>query len=661
MKRKVILLMLLGALLFLALPTIAAAAAQFADIQNHWAKDSILSLASKGFIDGYPDGTFQPDKPISRAEFTCILLNSMGITSSSSSATATFSDASTHWAHAQIAEAVQKGILIVSEYPKGLKPDDPILRSEAAAMMVRALGKQPDLTATTFKDSAQVAKSMYSGYIKTAYDEDLMHGYTDGTFLPYSGVKRGEACTMLSNLMQKAGSSAGTPAAPTSADTSSGGLTALVVQGIRYSLGSTPIYLRQNQTNVAIHSFGQASGLIFVNGTIPLVLNSASNNPDLVAGNVRFGSCKLSISGSDLQAVPTSVKLDSVTYNSYQYDSDYVKLYIGNKNSSYHLSDAELVDDHTLKIDNTAYSISNNQLSVALGNSFFAIKGISIGSGGASLSLTAIDPVVVNDLDLSDISIFVDNKSLDLDTVDSLFFIVDGTRYDLSDVTIDASGSFITHDQDYPPDQVTMAINDGFYQLKDAKSFSGRFVFYCTGSSATSWAQIDDKYRDASNVQIVIGGDTYSLDKVLVVKRNVIRIGGHQYSKSDNIGCRVDGVLYAIDEIDYDSDLDLVTIDTDTDTGALTGGVTSQPEKYVFYLNSAVYQDGAGSTDTIYAGGGWRSFDGITFTDQSHFTYNSTTYSLVNSKVQIGGIQFVITDSAWRISSQTLEIFLQKA
>ena len=246
-------------------------------------------------------GTFRPDKPVSRAEFTCILLNSMGATASASAPAATFSDTTRHWAHAQIAEAVRRGILIVSEYPNGLKPDGPILRSEAAAMMIRALGKQPDLTATTFKDKAQVAKSMYRGYIKAAYDEGLMHGYTDGTFQPFSGVKRAEACAMLSNLLDKIGAP-GTSSGSTGSTSNTGSLTGLVLQGNRYDPTSSTVSVKQGDANVPIYALNLASGLIYINNTFRFTLNSTSGNPDLVINNARYTNCQLSVSGSDLLA-----------------------------------------------------------------------------------------------------------------------------------------------------------------------------------------------------------------------------------------------------------------------------------------------------------------------------------------------------------------------
>ncbi len=44
----------------------------FNDISEHWAEEQIKRIADKGIISGYPDGTFKPDAPITRAEFAKI-------------------------------------------------------------------------------------------------------------------------------------------------------------------------------------------------------------------------------------------------------------------------------------------------------------------------------------------------------------------------------------------------------------------------------------------------------------------------------------------------------------------------------------------------------------------------------------------------------------
>lgn len=651
---------LLALLLSLLLPTVVfAATPQFTDIQNHWAKDYILSFANKSFVKGYPDHTFKPDRPISRAEFTCILLNSLGITAASNVNTPTFSDTANHWARAQIAEAVRRGILIVSEYPDGLKPDGPIYRSEAAAMMIRALGKNPDMTPTSFKDSDQIARSMYRGFIEEAYNEGLMHGYPDGTFRPFQGVTRGEACAMLTSLLAKAGNSSAPPVSVT--PISSNNLT-LVIQGQRYSPGETAVYLKRDMTNIPISSLSVAGGLVFINNTFTYPLNSTSNTPDLVVNNTRYVQCRLSVSGNDLQAAPEAVKLDSISYGGYKYNADYVKLYIGNKNSDYYLADAELVDQQTVRVAGNSYDLNSTPVAIALGEDFYAIKGINFESSGVTLDLTATDPVVLNGLDLSHISaIFVDNQSLNLNTISSLFFIIDGNRYDLDETVIDASGNFTADNQSYSPDQVTMAIDNTFYKLTDVKSFGGKFIFYCTPSNVTTWAIVNGKYQDASTIQILMGNNIYSLDNVLVVQHNVVRIGGRQYKLGDLFGCRINGTLYDIEDIDYDSSLEMVTMEVTESTSAWTGVLPNQPQKYVFYLGNSIYQDGATSAVTIYAGGDWRTFASITFSDQSHFVYDNTTYNLLGALIKIGNTTFTVVDSAWRVRSQIMEVYLQKA
>ena len=51
----------------------AVYAAQFTDTADHWAAEYIERAVDYGFVNGYSDGTFRPDDPITRAEFTKIV------------------------------------------------------------------------------------------------------------------------------------------------------------------------------------------------------------------------------------------------------------------------------------------------------------------------------------------------------------------------------------------------------------------------------------------------------------------------------------------------------------------------------------------------------------------------------------------------------------
>ncbi len=51
----------------------------FADIQNHWAKYDIEQVASKLIVQGVTESSFQPNKQITRAEFTAMLVRALGL------------------------------------------------------------------------------------------------------------------------------------------------------------------------------------------------------------------------------------------------------------------------------------------------------------------------------------------------------------------------------------------------------------------------------------------------------------------------------------------------------------------------------------------------------------------------------------------------------
>lgn len=56
----------------------AVEAMRFSDVEGHWAYDYIGSAATKGWVNGYPDGTFHPDAPITRAEAMTLVNNVLG-------------------------------------------------------------------------------------------------------------------------------------------------------------------------------------------------------------------------------------------------------------------------------------------------------------------------------------------------------------------------------------------------------------------------------------------------------------------------------------------------------------------------------------------------------------------------------------------------------
>ncbi len=115
----------------------------FPDVsEEHTNSEAIKHYAEAGVINGYPDGTFGPDKPITRGEFVKMLMVYAGNEKANTEGVVTgFSDVDAaegkeaHWAHPHIKTAVD--LKIVNGYPDGtFRPDDNVKYEEAIKMMV---------------------------------------------------------------------------------------------------------------------------------------------------------------------------------------------------------------------------------------------------------------------------------------------------------------------------------------------------------------------------------------------------------------------------------------------------------------------------------------------------------------------------------------------
>ena len=185
--------------LFLSLGHLPCAAAFFTDTGGHWADSEISTLTSRGYISGYPDGTFRPDLAMTRAEFITLLLAVEGIKPAQ-----LFGPLhGQHWAHNHIDEAARQGIIIFTEYPRGFNPDAIVNRGEVAAMLARSLQLTPDYRSVAFKDRQDIEKHPYAGYIKVVSDQGILSGYPGGFFKPYVPVTRAQACSILVRIMHR--------------------------------------------------------------------------------------------------------------------------------------------------------------------------------------------------------------------------------------------------------------------------------------------------------------------------------------------------------------------------------------------------------------------------------------------------------------------------
>ena len=105
-----------------------------------WYNNAVSTLSNAGILDGYEDGTFKPDGNITRAEFATIAVRFFEATYDGEDL---FSDIAGHWAQDYINEAANAGI--VDGYPDGtFQPQQLITRAEAMTMVNRTIDRHPD-------------------------------------------------------------------------------------------------------------------------------------------------------------------------------------------------------------------------------------------------------------------------------------------------------------------------------------------------------------------------------------------------------------------------------------------------------------------------------------------------------------------------------------
>ena len=144
---------------------IFAQTVNYSDIpDNYWAKDFIIELTKMGIMEGFPDGTFRPNEPVTRAQFAAILLQANreeywdrpDIRDS-----VDFSDVSNrYWAASSIDTAYTTGFM--RGYPGGIfKPELNVTREQLFTSLADGLSysstQEPESVLTIYDDASSIS------------------------------------------------------------------------------------------------------------------------------------------------------------------------------------------------------------------------------------------------------------------------------------------------------------------------------------------------------------------------------------------------------------------------------------------------------------------------------------------------------------------------
>ncbi|SET70023.1 S-layer homology domain-containing protein [Natronincola peptidivorans] len=164
------------------------------DFDDHWASEIINKWMKEGLISGYPDGSFRPNNPITRAEFMVLTNKAFAFVEE---VTISFEDVNEKdW----FTPAIKRGIAAryISGYPDGsMGPNNPISRQETAVVLTKIMDLSINpYRAESFSDAASI-QNWSKGYIGAVAVSGFMSGYPDGSFKPATAITRAEALVVL--------------------------------------------------------------------------------------------------------------------------------------------------------------------------------------------------------------------------------------------------------------------------------------------------------------------------------------------------------------------------------------------------------------------------------------------------------------------------------
>ncbi len=180
-------------------------AIQFTDLDLHWAKDFVLSMAMQDYVRGYGDGSFKPDDAITRAQFAVIAARS--INPAPRVTTRDFNDVpATHWAKAAIDQVVSGGFL-VGDATGRFYPDQKMTRLQLVQALVAGLslsgGNASNLSKLTDRNSIPASDQ---STVATAIANRIVVNFPDiNQFTPTRAATRAEVVAMINQVLSRSG------------------------------------------------------------------------------------------------------------------------------------------------------------------------------------------------------------------------------------------------------------------------------------------------------------------------------------------------------------------------------------------------------------------------------------------------------------------------
>lgn len=197
--------------LALAAPAMAAPAGKtYTDVaDDFWAKNEIQLISDYEIVNGYEDGSFQPNNFITRQAFAMMMANYSGWETPASEETmAKYNDLDdcTPAMKNAIACCIEAGAMegyVNEDGSLSIQPTAFITRQAAARLIANALGvdlEKRDDSNVTFADDANIASGLI-GYVKALANGDIVFGHKDGAYHAWDFITRAQTAAIISRVL----------------------------------------------------------------------------------------------------------------------------------------------------------------------------------------------------------------------------------------------------------------------------------------------------------------------------------------------------------------------------------------------------------------------------------------------------------------------------
>ncbi len=183
-------------------PQVACKQSPFSDVPTDaWYCPYVAMLKNDNITQGYTDGTFRPEANITRAEVAKMIVLADNITVPSTCTQAPFNDVKVGDWYCRYVEALKDAGLVSGTGNGMFEPTRQITRAEVAKMVALMAGLTIE-PCTTQPFSDVPTDAWYCQYVQALKADNLTTGYPDGTFRPDQPITRAEAAALIYRAME---------------------------------------------------------------------------------------------------------------------------------------------------------------------------------------------------------------------------------------------------------------------------------------------------------------------------------------------------------------------------------------------------------------------------------------------------------------------------